>query len=219
MINDNEVFSVWKSVGPTSFEVVSALKKSYKEKIKIGHCGTLDPFAEGVIVICTGSKTKIIESIMELKKEYIATISLGFETDSLDLTGEVIKASKVPDIDEKLINKVLQKFQGKIKQTAPYFSALKLNGIPLYKYARNDIFIRKKTRDIEIYDIKLLDFNSNKIQIYVKCGRGTYIRSLAKDIALNLNTLGYLTSLTRKAVGPYNKNNSMVIKNEHFKKN
>ena len=219
MINDNEVFSVWKSAGPTSFEVVSALKKSYKEKIKIGHCGTLDPFAEGVIVICTGSKTKIIESIMGLKKEYIATISLGFETDSLDLTGEVIKASKVPDIDEKLINKALQKFQGKIKQTAPYFSALKLNGIPLYKYARNDIFIRKKTRDIEIYDIKLLDFNSNKIQIYVKCGRGTYIRSLAKDIALNLNTLGYLTSLTRKAVGPYNKNNSMVIKNEYFKKN
>ena len=139
MINDNEVFSVWKSAGPTSFEVVSALKKSYKEKIKIGHCGTLDPFAEGVIVICTGSKTKIIESIMGLKKEYIATISLGFETDSLDLTGEVIKASKVPDIDEKLINKALQKFQGKIKQTAPYFSALKLNGIPLYKYARNYI--------------------------------------------------------------------------------
>ena len=180
MINDNEVFSVWKSAGPTSFEVVSALKKSYKENIKIGHCGTLDPFAEGVIVICTGSKTKSIESIMGLKKEYIATISLGFETDSLDLTGEVIKASKVPDIDEKLINKVLQKFQGKIKQTAPYFSALKLNGIPLYKYARNDIFIRKKTRDIEIYDIKLLDFNSNKIQIYVKCGRGTYIRSPSK---------------------------------------
>ena len=179
----------------------------------------LDPFAEGVIVICTGSKTKSIESIMGLKKEYIATISLGFETDSLDLTGEVIKASKVPDIDEKLINKVLHKFQGKIKQTAPYFSALKLNGIPLYKYARNDIFIRKKTRDIEIYDIKLLDFNSNKIQIYVKCGRGTYIRSLAKDIALNLKTFGYLTSLTRKAVGPYNKNNSMVIKNEYFKKN
>ena len=219
MINDNEVFSVWKSAGPTSFEVVSALKKSYKEKIKIGHCGTLDPFAEGVIVICTGSKTKIIESIMGLKKEYIATISLGFETDSLDITGEVIKASKVPHIDEKLINKALQKFQGKIKQTAPYFSALKLNGIPLYKYARNDIFIRKKTRDIEIYDIKLLDFNSNKIQIYVKCGRGTYIRSLAKDIALNLNTLGYLTSLTRKAVGPYNKNNSIVIKNDYFKKN
>ena len=219
MINDNEVFSVWKSVGPTSFEVVSALKKSYKEKIKIGHCGTLDPFAEGVIVICTGMKTKKIESIMGFKKEYIATIALGFETDSLDLTGEVIKSSKVPNFDEKRINKVLQKFQGKIKQTAPYFSALKLNGIPLYKYARNDIFIRKKTRDIEIYDIKLLDFSSNKIQIYVKCGRGTYIRSLAKDIALNLNTLGYLTSLTRKAVGPYNENNSMMIKNEYFKKN
>ena len=219
MINNNEVFSVWKSAGPTSFEVVNALKKSYKEKIKIGHCGTLDPFAEGVIVICTGTKTKKIESIMGLKKEYVATIALGLETDSLDLTGKVIKTSKVPNIDEKLIKKVLQKFQGKIKQTAPYFSALKLNGIPLYKYARNDIFIRKKTRDIDIHDIKLLDFNSNKIQIYVKCGRGTYIRSLAKDIALNLNTLGYLTSLTRKAVGPYNENNSMTIKNEYFKKN
>ena len=219
MINDNEVFSVWKSAGPTSFEVVSALKKSHKEKIKIGHCGALDPFAEGVIVICTGTKTKKIESIMALKKEYIATISLGLETDSLDLTGEVIKASEVPNIDENLINNVLQKFKGKIKQTAPYFSALKLNGVPLYKYARNDIFIRKKTRNIEIYDIRLLDYNSKKIQIYVKCGRGTYIRSLAKDIAINLNTLGYLTSLTRKAVGPFNKNNSIIIKDEYFKKN
>ena len=113
MINDNEVFSVWKSVGPTSFEVVSALKKSYKEKIKIGHCGTLDPFAEGVIVVCTGTKTKKIENIMALKKEYIATIALGFETDSLDLTGKVIKASKVPNIDKKKLIKFFKNFKEK----------------------------------------------------------------------------------------------------------
>ena len=207
---DSQIISIWKEVGMTSHDVVSIIKKKSKDS-KVGHCGTLDPFADGVILICIGNKTKNINDLMDLKKEYIADIILGSETDTLDNTGSIIKKKESSIFNEDKIIDILNQFIGNTEQIPPYFSALKFKGKPLYKYARKDIFIRKKPRIISIDDIKLLKIDKNTIQVYVKCGKGTYIRSLARDIAYKLGTYGYLDSLSRVALGPYNKDNSLKI--------
>ncbi len=210
MINDT-VIPVWKEPGLTSYDVVDKIKQ-YNKNIKVGHCGTLDPFAEGILIICKGESIKKIESFMSLPKEYNATIKLGFETDTLDKTGEIIKSdNNIPLLDIDKIKSVLKMFIGEQYQTPPYFSALKFKGKSLYKYARKGIFIRKRPRKIFISDINFIDYKNNELSIYVKCSKGTYIRSLSKDIALSLNTYGYLSKLTRTAIGPYNKGNSYKL--------
>ena len=207
---NNQILSIWKEIGMTSYDVVNIVKKKSKDS-KVGHCGTLDPFADGVILICTGDETKNINNFMDLKKEYIADIVFGCETDTLDNTGSVIKKKEYSVFNKDKITDILNQFIGKSEQIPPYFSALKFKGKPLYKYARKDIFIRKKPRMISIDDIKLLKIKKEMIQIYVKCGKGTYMRSLARDIACKLGTYGYLNSLSRVSLGPYNKDNSLRI--------
>ena len=209
---DSQIFSIWKEVGMTSYDVVNIIKKKSKDS-KVGHCGTLDPFADGVILICTGNETKNINNLMDLKKEYIADIILGCETDTLDNTGSIIKKKEYSLFNQEKITGILNQFIGNTEQIPPYFSALKFKGKPLYKYARKDIFIRKKPRMISIYDIKLLKIKKKMVQIYVKCGKGTYIRSLARDIAYKLNTYAYVNKLTRTKVGTYNKDNAINFKN------
>jgi len=207
---NSQILSIWKEIGMTSYDVVNIVKKKSKDS-KVGHCGTLDPFADGVILICTGDETKNINDLMDLKKEYIANINFGCETDTLDNTGSIIKKKDCSALDKDKIIDILNQFIGNTEQIPPYFSALKFKGKPLYKYARKDIFIRKKPRMIFIDDIKLLKIKKSMIQIYVKCGKGTYIRSLARDIAYKLETYGYLDSLSRVSLGPYNKDNSLKI--------
>ena len=207
---NSQILSIWKEIGMTSYDVVSIVKKKRKDS-KVGHCGTLDPFADGVILICTGDETKNINDFMDLKKEYIANINFGCETDTLDNTGSIIKKKDCSALDKDKIIDILNQFIGNTEQIPPYFSALKFKGKPLYKYARKDIFIRKKPRMIFIDDIKLLKIKKSMIQVYVKCGKGTYIRSLARDIAYKLETYGYLDSLSRVSLGPYNKDNSLKI--------
>jgi len=209
MIN-SQILPIWKEVGMTSYDVVSIIKKKTKES-KVGHCGTLDPFADGIVIVCTGKETKNINNFMDLKKEYIADILLGYETDTLDRTGSVINKKEVLSFSKNRITDILNQFIGESEQTPPYFSALKFKGIPLYKYARKGIFIRKKPRMIFIDNIKLLKVEENVIRVYVKCGKGTYIRSLARDIAYKLETYGYLDALSRVSLGPYNKENSIKI--------
>ena len=208
MIAD-QVISIWKNTGLTSLDVVNSVKREMNIK-KIGHCGTLDPFAEGILILCTGKKTKDIEQFVDYEKEYIATISLGDETDTLDLTGSVIKSKKYMDFTLDEIQSVIQRYKGDIYQVPPYYSALKFHGIRLYEYARKGIYIRKKARKICIKKIEFLDAKKNEISIYVKCEKGTYIRSLARDIAYDLNTYGHLVKLSRIAVGPFNKKNSLL---------
>ena len=211
MISD-DVIPIWKEPGITSYDVVDKIK-SLNEGVKVGHCGTLDPFAEGVIIICKGDSLKSVENFMNLPKEYKATINLGFETDTLDNTGDVIKVDKaLPKLDEKFIIDALNKFKGEQLQTPPYFSALKFKGISLYKYARKGIFIRKKPRKISIDTIKLVDFRDSQLTFLVSCSKGTYIRSLAKDIAISLNTYGHLSKLVRTSVGPYNIKNTYSLR-------
>ena len=210
MINDG-VIPIWKEPGITSHDVVDRIK-SLNEGVKVGHCGTLDPFAEGVLIVCIGNAVKSVEKYMSLPKEYKATITLGSETDTLDNTGEVIKMKrKLPKLDENCILDALNKFKGQQLQTPPYFSALKFKGISLYKYARKGIFIRKKPRKIFIDTIKLVNFQDSQITFLVSCSKGTYIRSLAKDIALSLNTYGHLSKLVRTSIGPYNSKNTLCL--------
>ena len=206
----SEIIPIWKPVNCTSFDVV----KNVRDFIgfdKVGHAGTLDPFAEGLLMICTGSKTKDVERVMDQKKEYIAEIKLGSETDSLDSTGTVIYKKHIPKISNKQIMETLSHYKGEIMQRPPSFSALKINGIPLYKLARKDIFIHLKERKITIYDIQLISYLKDIIKLKIICVRGTYIRTLARDISRSLNTVGYLDKLIRTKIGDYSIDESIKI--------
>ena len=206
----NAIIPIWKPVDWTSFDVVKKIRSQIKPS-KVGHAGTLDPFAEGVLMLCAGKFTKKVESLMAKEKEYIADIHLGIETDTLDLTGNIVKTANIPDLSEEQIKSVLKIFIGEIKQEPPMFSALKVNGQPLYKYARKGINIPRKERIISIYDIELIDYSQDNITLKITCGRGTYIRSLAKDIANKLNTVGHLVALKRTRIGEYNQKNCIEV--------
>ena len=196
------VFLINKEVNWTSFDLCARLRKKFDTK-KVGHAGTLDPFAEGVMILTLGKTTKIIPFLEDLDKEYLATIKLGEETDTLDKTGEVIVKKEVPLINKEEVLKVLSSFLGKQKQTPPMYSALKRNGIPLYELARNGIEVEREERDIEIYDINLVSLENDLLTFSCSCSKGTYIRTLAKDISEKLNTVGHLVSLKRVRVGAF----------------
>ena len=148
---------------------------------------------------------------MDKEKEYVAEIRLGEETDTLDLTGKIVKSSDIPELTEDKILKVVKQFIGDIQQEPPMFSALKVNGQPLYKSARKGINIPRKKRVVRIYDINLISFNENTITLMITCGRGTYIRSLAKDIARQLDSVGHLVSLKRTRIGEYEEKHCINI--------
>ena len=206
----NAIIPVWKPVDWTSFDVVKNIRGQIKPT-KVGHAGTLDPFAEGVLMLCTGEFTKKVEYFMDKEKEYIADIQLGIETDTLDPTGNIVKTAKIPDLSKEQIIMVLKIFIGNIKQEPPMFSALKVNGQPLYKSARKGINIPRKKRVVSIHYIELIDFSKDIIRIKDICGRGTYVRSLAKDIAVKLNTVGHLVALKRTRIGEYDKKNCIKV--------
>ena len=205
------VIPVWKPTDWTSFDVVKNIRNQIKPA-KVGHAGTLDPFAEGVLMLCAGKYTEKVESLMDKEKEYYAEIQLGVKTDTLDPTGIIIDQSDIPHLTENKIKKVLNKFVGKIEQVPPMYSALKVNGQTLYKSARKCISIKRKARTINVYEIFLINFTHDTISLKVTCGRGTYIRSLAKDIAIKLNTVGYLTKLIRTRIGEFDENSCVELK-------
>jgi len=186
----------------TSRDVVNKLSKILGTK-KIGHTGTLDPMATGVLVCLTGKYTKLVDMITSLEKEYIATIKLGFKTDTLDITGNVIEENSNYNITKKKIIEVLNSFKGKSTQTVPLYSAVHIDGKRLYEYARNGIEVELPKRDITINDIELLDFNDDLIKFRVVVSKGTYIRSLIEDICVKLNVLGTMSELTRSKQGVF----------------
>tara|TARA_Y100000768_G_scaffold388676_1_gene386079 strand:+ start:4760 stop:5422 length:663 start_codon:yes stop_codon:yes gene_type:complete len=204
-LND-KIFSVWKPSGILSNEIIYKIRENYS--IKAGHAGTLDPFAEGVIVVCTGNKTKDIQRLQLNKKKYIAKIKLGEITDTLDCDGQIVFRKQIPNISIKDINKSLNKFVGNIMQRPPAFSALRRNNVRLYKLARQGIFINLKPREVCIDSLVLKEFNKSSLIVDIACNSGTYIRSLARDISSSLGTYGYLDSLTRVCVGKYKRDNS-----------
>ncbi|MGO1579813.1 MAG: tRNA pseudouridine(55) synthase TruB [Peptoniphilaceae bacterium] len=191
-----------KPKGITSHDVVYMLRRKTGIK-KIGHTGTLDPMATGVLVMCIGKATKVSEYITVHDKNYVADFSFGYETDTLDSTSAVIK--KTDYIPEKeSLEKVLESFTGKIKQIPPRYSALKINGKKSYELAREGIKFEPKEREVEIYNLKILkQLSKNSYRISITCSSGTYIRSLIRDIAYKLNSLATMESLIRTKVGNF----------------
>jgi tRNA pseudouridine55 synthase len=196
------IINIYKPVGWTSFDVVKKIRGLTKEK-KVGHAGTLDPFAEGVLIIGTGRDTKKLTNISSDYKSYIATLALGEETDTMDTEGKIIAKSEIPKLSTDIINNVLNEFLGKQQQIPPMFSAKKIGGKKLYELARKNIEIDRKPKDIDIKEIDLVDYSENNIIFKVTCSKGTYIRVLGSDIAKMLGTVGHLSKLVRTSVGEY----------------
>lgn len=205
-----QVVAVNKPADWTSFDVVNKIRRMTGIK-KVGHAGTLDPFATGILLICLGPATKQSSALMDLPKEYVAHLSLGKETDTMDLTGKTILEKPLPDLTEQAILDVLTTFSGNIEQEIPAYSAAKFKGKRLYKLAREGKEVPSLFKKVAIHDIELLEFGPDFIQIRVLCGRGTYIRTLGRDIARKLNTAGHLTALTRTAVGEHNITDALTI--------
>ena len=206
------ILNIYKPEGWFSFRLVKEVRKLTGIK-KVGHTGTLDPFAEGVMVICTGNDCKKTETIMNLSKEYIAVIELGKVTDTDDVTGTVIKTCNVENFSVDYLREILKSFEGEVFQVPPKFSAKKIKGVRAYKLARNGISIKLRSRKIFIKSIGLLEQVRNEIKIRVVCSKGTYIRALARDFGEKLGCGAYLKSLIRTKVGDYTIENSVDVKN------
>ena len=202
----NGILIIDKPKGITSRDVVNEVIKKMHTK-KVGHTGTLDPIATGVLVVCVGSATKLVDELTSHNKEYIASVELGTLTDTLDNTGNILEEKKCIKTKEEIIN-VLNSFKGKYMQEVPIYSAVKINGKKLYEYAREGIEIELPKRDVEIKNIELIDdieYRNNKTYFNFKCNvsKGTYIRSLIRDIANSLNTIGIMTDLRRTKLGKF----------------
>ena len=206
----NKIIPIWKERGISSYDVIRKIKKNISG-VKIGHCGTLDPFAEGMMLICTGIETKKVQELMSYDKVYEAKIYIGKETDTLDATGEIIKENYTSNLNIKNIKRALESFKGVVMQSPPYFSAVKLNGIRLYKFARKDIYIKKRPREVHVHNIELLELNENIIDVRMSVGKGFYIRAFAKDFAEKLGTFGYLLELKRISIGPFDESSIVNI--------
>ncbi len=201
----NGIFLINKEAKWTSFDICAKVKRLFNTK-KVGHSGTLDPFAEGLMIVCLGQATKIIPFLEHYNKTYLATIKLGEETDTLDNTGNIIDKKDVLNYSLEEIKNVLNSFLGKSQQIPPMFSALKHDGVPLYSLAREGIEIERKPRDIEIFSIELIEYNKPFLTFKCKVSKGTYIRTLAKDIAIKLSTVGHLVKLIRTNIDKFDLN-------------
>ena len=201
----NGIFLINKEANWTSFDICAKVKRLFNTK-KVGHSGTLDPFAEGLMIVCLGQATKIIPFLEHYNKTYLATIKLGEETDTLDNTGNIIDKKDVLNYSLEEIKNVLNSFLGKSQQIPPMFSALKHDGVPLYSLAREGIEIERKPRDIEIFSIELIEYNKPFLTFKCKVSKGTYIRTLAKDIAIKLSTVGHLVKLIRTNIDKFDLN-------------
>ena len=204
------VYNIYKPIGWTSFDVVKKIRSITKEK-KVGHAGTLDPFAEGVLIIGTGFHTKSLSQISNSCKAYKGRLKLGEETDTMDTEGKVISKMPIPNIDSKYIDKVLKSFVGEFSHMPPMFSAKKINGTRLYKLARQNKTVDRKIITTNISNISLRSFDGNKITFEVSCSKGTYIRVLGNEIAKKLGTVGHLDRLTRTSVGDHKISKSILI--------
>lgn len=201
-----EILYIDKPLGWTSFDAVKRLRGAVMRrmgvrKFKVGHAGTLDPLATGVMIVCTGKATKLIEELQAGVKEYIATIALGATTPSFDLETKIDATYPIEHIDRQLVEDVLKRFTGRIEQIPPAYSACKVDGKRAYTMARKGKDVELKPKVLVIDKIELLDYKQDEIKIRVVCSKGTYIRALARDIGEALNSGAHLTALRRTKVG------------------
>lgn len=196
----NGIINVNKPKGITSFDVIRKLRKILSMK-KIGHTGTLDPLATGVLLICTGRATKLAQDIEAYEKEYVAEFELGYKTDTYDIEGEVVARTENFSVSKERLQEVIDMFVGNIVQIPPMYSAIKVDGQKLYELARKGETIERAGRNVTIKFIELLEFDGNKAKIKCEVSKGTYIRSLIYDIGEELKTFATMTSLIRTKVG------------------
>lgn len=189
-----------KPKGITSFDVIRVLRRTLRER-RIGHTGTLDPLATGILVICVGRATKLAQDIEGYGKEYIADFELGYKTDTYDIEGKVVDTVSDINVSREELVEALSKYKGDIKQVPPMYSAIKVDGKKLYELAREGIEIERKSRDVTISSLELLDYSNKKVKIDCEVSKGTYIRSLIYDIGEDLKTFATMTDLRRTRVG------------------
>lgn len=209
----NGIIIINKPTGYTSRDIVNIISKKLKTK-KVGHTGTLDPLASGVLVITIGRYTKLGEMLTSLDKEYISEIKLGINTDTLDITGNILE-KKDFDITKEDIEKVFKKFIGKYEMEVPKYSAIKINGKKLYEYARNNEDIALPIKTVEVKDLELIDYQDDIIKFRTKVEKGTYIRSLIRDICKELNTIGTMNSLIRTKQGSFSLENAQELEDDY----
>jgi len=207
-ISNGKMILIDKPIEWTSFDVVKYIRKSLQtrlkvKKIKVGHAGTLDPLATGLLIVCIGKETKNISKYQDLSKKYTGIIKLGETTPSYDRETEINETYDYDHIDEEKVLKISKKFIGRQKQLPPIYSALKKDGKRMYKYAREKIKILIEPRDIEIYDFQILNFSLPYIEFIIKCSKGTYIRSVASDYGKKLNSGSHLYELKRVSIGDF----------------
>lgn len=215
-IQDGKMLLVDKPLTWTSFDVVKYIRKSLVSKfkikrIKVGHAGTLDPLATGLLIICIGKQTKQISIYQNLSKTYTGKFKLGETTPSYDAETEVNKSFNYDHIKEKDIINLSQKFTGKLMQKPPIFSALKKNGKRMYEYARENKKIEIQEREINIYEFEIIKFTDPYIEFKITCSKGTYIRSIANDFGKKLNSGSYLSELRRINIGEFSVLNALQI--------
>lgn len=206
----NGIININKHAGITSFDVIKKLRKFLKER-SIGHTGTLDPLATGVLVVCVGGATKLVHEIEAKEKTYIAHLDLGYRTDTLDRTGEILEQKEfIPPTKETFLE-VVKSFSGDIEQIPPMFSAIKIDGQKLYSLARKGIEVEREPRPVTISDIRVLDYTGKNAIIKCTVSKGTYIRTLIDDIGVKLGTFATMTELLRQEVGEYHINKSFSL--------
>ncbi len=203
-----EVLLFDKELDWTSFDLVQKVRNKLCralgiKKLKVGHAGTLDPKATGLMILCTGKATKQIETFQAGEKEYVATLKLGATTPSFDLETEEDGQYETAHITQEKVNEVLEQFSGEIEQVPPVFSAVKVDGKRAYTHARKGEDVKLKSRTITIRELELIAFSPEEIQLRVVCSKGTYIRSLARDIGKALNSGAYLVGLRRTRIGSF----------------
>jgi tRNA pseudouridine55 synthase len=198
----NGVLVVDKPAGCTSHDVVQRVRKAIKQR-SVGHAGTLDPLATGVLVVAIGEGTKLVSHLQSQDKRYEVTIALGAETDSLDADGTVTERSEVPQLDEERVSEMLVQFVGRHAQEAPKLSAIKVGGTPLHRRARRGEDVQAPMREVELFEANVENVGSEELRLNVHCGKGFYVRSLARDLARALGTVGHVTQLRRTASGSF----------------
>ena len=201
-----EIIGIDKPLGWTSFDAVKRLRgaiqrRLHVKKFKVGHAGTLDPLATGVLIVCTGRATKRIEELQSGDKEYIATVELGATTPSFDLETEIDERFPWQHVTEEMVKEALDSFKGTIMQVPPVFSAVKVDGKRAYKYARHGKEPDLKAKPVNIREIEFISLEGCRLSFRVVCGKGTYIRSMARDLGRKLNTGAHLVSLRRTRIG------------------
>jgi tRNA pseudouridine55 synthase len=205
-----EVVLIDKEKGKSSFNIVYRVRKTVNVK-KVGHAGTLDPAATGLLIVCIGKMTKEIYKYQDLDKVYSGTIELGKKTPSMDAETEFTEQNDYSFVSNEMIEEARKTFLGEIKQIPPMYSALKQNGKRLYKLARKGVEVERKPREVTIYDFEITRVELPEIDFRIKCSKGTYVRVIANDFGEKLNCGGYLKSLRREAIGEFNVNDALTV--------